>query len=160
MKTKPHHFSLTVGAFCAAGALFVTTGHAQSGGQFDLSWSTIDGGGGGPSRGGRFALSGSLGQPDAGVLSGGNFNLEGGFWSGMTLLQTPGAPFLKIVLLSGHQARLSWPVHVTGFVLEETGAASSGVWNATPHPVVETPTEHTVIVPAAGLVKCYRLKAP
>jgi len=41
---------------------------------------TIDGGGEMFSSGGGFELSGTIGQPDAGVLSGGNFTLAGGFW--------------------------------------------------------------------------------
>jgi len=58
---------------------------AQSGGSFDLTWHTVDGGGraGSASTGGSFALSGTIGQPDAGpTLSGGAFGLDGGFWSG------------------------------------------------------------------------------
>lgn len=54
---------------------------AQSGGGYDLSWSSTDGGGG-SSSGGSFALSGTAGQPDAGVMSGGAFTLAGGFWGG------------------------------------------------------------------------------
>jgi hypothetical protein len=46
---------------------------------FALDWWTLDGGGG-ASTGGVYALSGTVGQPDAGSLSGGNFGLEGGFW--------------------------------------------------------------------------------
>jgi hypothetical protein len=49
---------------------------------FDLSWSTIDGGGGTFSTGGDYSLGGTVGQPDAGVLSGGVYTLAGGFWSG------------------------------------------------------------------------------
>ena len=49
---------------------------------YDLSWYTIDGGGG-TSTGGSFSLSGTIGQPDAGVpLTGGAFTLTGGFWAG------------------------------------------------------------------------------
>jgi hypothetical protein len=128
---------------------------AQSGGQFDLSWSTIDGGGG-TSTGGQFQLSGTIGQPDAGVLTGGQFKLEGGFWSGITVLQTPGAPILKIKLIAGGMAVISWPVNVAGFTLEETAAAAQpNSWNATPQPVVDTATEHTVTVPAVGVIKCH-----
>jgi len=47
---------------------------------YDLSWHTIDGGGG-TSTGGGFALSGTIGQPDAGTMSGGSFTLQGGFWA-------------------------------------------------------------------------------
>lgn len=48
--------------------------------QFDLSRHTIDGGGVIQSTGGEFELSGTMGQPDAGVLTGGGFQLTGGFW--------------------------------------------------------------------------------
>jgi len=46
---------------------------------YDLTWWTIDNGGG-TSTGGNYMLSGTLGQPDAGVLSGGTYSLIGGFW--------------------------------------------------------------------------------
>ncbi len=49
---------------------------------YDLSWWTVDGGGG-SSGGGNYVLDGTAGQPDPGpVLSGGGYNLEGGFWGG------------------------------------------------------------------------------
>ncbi|MHC4697850.1 MAG: dockerin type I domain-containing protein [Planctomycetota bacterium] len=47
---------------------------------FDLSWYTIDGGGDMWSTGGDFELSGTIGQPDAGVMTGDVFELSGGFW--------------------------------------------------------------------------------
>lgn len=50
-------------------------------GQYELSWSTIDGGGG-TSSGGGYTLIGTIGQPDAGVVAGGDFALMGGFWTG------------------------------------------------------------------------------
>jgi len=47
---------------------------------YDLSWNTVDGGGG-TSIGGNYSISGTFGQPDAGeVLSSGAFELTGGFW--------------------------------------------------------------------------------
>lgn len=48
--------------------------------EFELSRHTIDGGGVIHSTGGEFELSGTIGQPDAGVLTGGGFQLTGGFW--------------------------------------------------------------------------------
>lgn len=48
--------------------------------EFELSRHTIDGGGVIQSTGGEFELSGTIGQPDAGVLTGGGFQLTGGFW--------------------------------------------------------------------------------
>ena len=62
-------------------ALAITTVvYAQTGGDYDLSWSTIDNGGT-ISMGGEYALGGAVGQLDAGTLSGGNFELSGGFWN-------------------------------------------------------------------------------
>jgi len=55
---------------------------ALAAGEYDLSWWTVDGGGG-TSSGGGYTLSGTLGQPDAGaVASGGGYTLAGGFWHG------------------------------------------------------------------------------
>lgn len=54
---------------------------AQTGGPYDLHWNTIDGGGGTNAAGGAYELSATIGQPDAGTLSGGAFVLSGGFWS-------------------------------------------------------------------------------
>lgn len=48
--------------------------------QYQITRSTVDGGGVMFSTGGSFELSGTIGQPDAGVLSGGEFELSGGFW--------------------------------------------------------------------------------
>ncbi len=57
--------------------------HAQTGEGYDLTWSTIDGGGAMNAAGGAYTLGGTLGQPDAGAaMSGGGYTLVGGFWGG------------------------------------------------------------------------------
>ena len=56
---------------------------AQIGGGYDLSWWTVDGGGGQLSGGG-YTLTGTIGQPDAANLSGDDYTLSGGFWSRFT----------------------------------------------------------------------------
>ena len=48
---------------------------------YDLSWFTVDGGAAFNTNGG-YTLGGTLGQPDAGVMSGGGYTLAGGFWGG------------------------------------------------------------------------------
>lgn len=53
---------------------------AQVGGVFDLSWNTVDGGGGTFSTGGAYSIGGTAGQPDAGSMSGGAYGVQGGFW--------------------------------------------------------------------------------
>jgi hypothetical protein len=71
---------------------------AQSGGGYDLSWSTVDGGGHTFSAGGSYTLGGSLGQPDAGLLSGGVYVLGGGFWSGGAQSAAAHTLFLPIAI--------------------------------------------------------------
>lgn len=63
----------------AAGAHLGGASAAQA--QLSISRFTVDGGGG-ASSGGAFSVSGSAGQPDAGVHTGGGFTLSGGFWFG------------------------------------------------------------------------------
>ncbi len=54
---------------------------AALGQDFDLSWWTVDGGGETFSTGGDFSLGATSGQHDAGAMSGGEFELVGGFWA-------------------------------------------------------------------------------
>jgi hypothetical protein len=76
-----------------AALLFVATiAYAQEG--FDLSWWTVDSGGG-QSNGDVYSLQGVAGQPDAGVLQGGDFILAGGFLSGVT---APPPPVYNLLL--------------------------------------------------------------
>lgn len=58
---------------------------SQTSGDYEITWSTIDGGGGGVSSGGTYVVMGTIGQPDAGVMSGGDYELLGGFWPGEPL---------------------------------------------------------------------------
>ena len=53
--------------------------------EFEITRSTIDGGGAMRSAGGEFELSGTIGQPDAGTMSGDGFDLTGGFWFPLSL---------------------------------------------------------------------------
>jgi len=64
-------------------ALLVATATTARPGGLQIDWWTVDSGGG-ASSGGAFALSGTSGQPDAGVLqsANGTLRLEGGFWAG------------------------------------------------------------------------------
>ena len=60
----------------------VSTVLAQSGGAYDLTWNTVDGGGYTFSTGQGYTLGGTAGQTDAGLLAGGDYTLGGGFWGG------------------------------------------------------------------------------
>jgi hypothetical protein len=70
---------LAVFALCLSASVLVAAPAAPAD-NFSISWWTVDGGGG-ASQGGPYALSGSIGQADAGSAAGGNYILTGGFWS-------------------------------------------------------------------------------
>lgn len=74
-----------VGLLLASGPACAQSGspaHRVRGGPYDLTWSTIDGGGLTFASGGSYTLGGTAGQADAGVLVGGPYVLGGGFWMG------------------------------------------------------------------------------
>lgn len=76
MKSKKILPSVAAMAMAAATTLLATAGEPA----YRIDRSTIDGGGGMRATGGDFELSGTIGQPDAGAMNGGAFELTGGFW--------------------------------------------------------------------------------
>jgi hypothetical protein len=94
--------------------------------QYSIDWDKVAGGGG-TSTGGVYAVSGTIGQPDASTpMTGGNYSLTGGFWA-LYAVQTPGAPTL-IITHSGNQAVVSWDPSVTGWTLQTNNNLAAGVW--------------------------------
>jgi hypothetical protein len=72
------HTSLLLAALLLL--IFVASAAAQAGGQYDVTWNTVDSGGMTHLSAGVYTLSGTAGQPDAGVWRGGVYTLAGGFW--------------------------------------------------------------------------------
>lgn len=82
MKRKLLSITAISALVCIALLLFATASVAAAHlAGYTLPWWTVDSGGG-DSSGGGYSLSGTIGQPDAGALTGGNYRLEGGFWGG------------------------------------------------------------------------------
>lgn len=77
--------------------LLATVALAAPGG-YSLTWWTVDGGGGQSSAASGYILSGTIGQPDAGAMSGGGYNLYGGFWAGGVVTAPGYEIFLPLVL--------------------------------------------------------------
>ena len=65
----------------AAATLTLALAPAALAGDFAIDSWTVDGGGEMFSTGGDFSLGGTIGQADAGVMTGGDFELQGGFWA-------------------------------------------------------------------------------
>ena len=97
----------------------LSTAHAQ---QYSIDWYKIAGGGG-TSTNGQYAVSGTIGQHDAGgPMTGGNYSLTGGFWAFLSVIQTPGAPALY-VSHSGSTVTVYWQ-DVSGWALEQNNNLS------------------------------------
>jgi hypothetical protein len=123
---------------------------------YSIDWFTIDGGGG-TSTGGVYSVSGTIGQPDAGVLSGGSYTLVGGFWGAAIPIQTEGGPTLYIQNNLNGTAKVYWVPNTPGFVLQEAAAL-------TPAPVgwEDAPVSYTngATIPAALQTRFFRLIKP
>ena len=90
-----------------------------TGQSYSINKFALAGGGGLNSTGGTYAVSGTIGQPDAsGPSGGGSYTLVGGFWALPGAVQTPGAPLLSVEKLGGNNVRVFWPLPATGFVLD------------------------------------------
>ena len=125
-----------------------------------IGWSTIDGGGG-TSTGCVYSVTGTIGQPDAGTMSGGNFTLIGGFW-GVVAVQTPGAPWLSVARTSTNTLVVWWPLPDTGWKLHATTNLVTGgsVWTEIPAPYAADATSLYFVEPVPVGNKFYRLHKP
>ena len=123
---------------------------------YSIDWYTIDGGGG-TSTGGVYAVSGTIGQPDAGgPMTGGNYSLTGGFWSLIAAVQTGGAPTL-FISHSGNTVTVYWQ-DVSGWSLQQNSNLTSfGGWSARSGWTTSNGTNYLNITPPTGNL-FFRLK--
>jgi hypothetical protein len=126
-------------------------------GEFSIPWHTIDGGGV-TSTGGVYTVSGTIGQPDAGAMSGGNYTLQGGFWGIIAAVQTPGAPLLSVFRTTTNTVAVFWPSPSTSWTLQQnTNSVSSLNWSNVTSGVQDDGTTKTLVSPPTGN-RFYRLK--
>lgn len=119
-------------------------------------------GGGGTSTGGVYAVSGTLGQPDAGAtMRGGAYNLKGGFWAFIELVQTPGGPTLRMALASATSATLAWPVAGTeGYRLQYASSLIAPDWADVAGTPVVVGDDYQMTVSPPVVKRYYRLRKP
>ena len=105
--------------------------------------------------GGTFTLSGTAGQPDAGLLDGGV--LAGGFWA----LIAPVPPGLSITQTGGH-VFISWPSPSTGFNLQVRTSLVAGSWTyyAGPPNIQDNGVIKSLTLTASATPHYYRLSNP
>ena len=127
---------------------------------YAIDWSAIPGGGG-VSTNAQYSLAGSIGQSGAGsAMAGGNYSLTGGFWSLISVVQTPGAPTLSIAHLA-NQVIVSWPTPGTNWTLQQnSNLAATGGWATSGYPVSATNGTSSITISAATGNLFFRLSQP
>jgi hypothetical protein len=143
-------------ATCVCLLVWLLTATKVTAQNFTLDWFTIDGGGG-TSTGSAYSVSGTIGQPDAGVSSGGNYSLIGGFWGAVIPVQQVGGPTLFIANHQNGSVKVSWIPNTPGFVLQASAAL-----HPTPVAWTNAPAAYTngAIIPASVQTRYFRLTKP
>jgi hypothetical protein len=131
--------------------LLMTVATSTRAQNYDIDWFKLAGGSG-TSAGGVYQVSGTLGQPDAGQMSGGDFSVSGGFWPGLTVPSNGQTPTL-FIQWSGNSVMVSWSPASAGFQLEATADLTGAVWTA-------APSGNPVTLPITGAAQFYRLTNP
>jgi hypothetical protein len=125
------------------------TAIAQS---FTIDWFTIYGGGG-TSSGGTYSVTGTIGQANTGVASGGAFTVISGFWPGI-VAESGVLPRLDIRWESNHVV-LSWPQSSPGYLLQE---GVPGEWSDVTEPAVQVGDDNELTVSITTTHRFFRLR--
>ena len=143
--------------FLVFGLLIPTISFAQT---YTIDWYKVSGGGG-TSTGGVYAVSGTIGQHDAGgPMTGGSYSLTGGFWSLITVVQTPGAPLLTITFnLQLSTINVSWPSPSTGWTLQQNSDLTAASWS-TSSDISDNGTNKSITITSPTGNLFFRLKQP
>lgn len=120
MKKKKIQVTAVRPAILAIGIMILTASFvSEAKGQYTISWYTVDGGGG-TSTGGQYSLTGTIGQPDAGFSSVGNYGLFSGFWNGWEI-ETVACDYAVgdriILLVNNPREAINLPAGTCGTVL-------------------------------------------
>jgi hypothetical protein len=121
-----------------------------------VNWWAVAGGGG-TSTGGVYSASGTIGQPDAGQASGGNYTVVSGFWGTVAVVQTANAPLLSIVRTETNTIVVWWPSPSAGWSPQQNSSLNTTNWLTPPENVSDDGTnKFLLIAPPAG-DRFYRL---
>ena len=155
MKTIKDNMKTIIESGIVCAALFAWNAAGQN---YSIDWYKVSGGGG-TSTGATYQISGTIGQPDAsGAMTGGGYALTGGFWSLVSVVQTPGLPNLTITQ-AGNSVIVSWP-NTGSCTLKQNNNLAGGSWVTCGYPIhTINGTNSIVITPPAGNL-FFRLSNP
>ncbi len=117
---------------------------------YAIDWHKIAGGGG-TSTNGQYAVSGTIGQHDAGApMSGGQYSVTGGFWALISVVQTPGLPDL-VITHAGNTVTVSWPATGSYTLQQNTSLGNSGGWGTSGYSITTANGTNSIsITPPTG----------
>jgi hypothetical protein len=132
---------------------------------YSIDWYKAAGGGGtssGTNGASVYSVTGTIGQHDAGsAMTGGSYSLTSGFWSIISVVQTPGAPNLTITL-AGNSVIVSWPNSGSYTLQQNRNLAALAAWATSSYSVTTnspTGTNSITITPPTGSL-FFRLANP
>jgi hypothetical protein len=122
------------------------------GGRFTLNGGPVTGGG--QSGGGTFAVAGAAGNAPSAVSQGGTFTVAGGL---IGVAVVPGDVTPQLTLTDDGNARLTWSVDATGYVLQFSPVIGEAAnWQ----PVTPAPVGNTFTTPFSQSLRFFRLHKP
>ena len=126
---------------------------------YSIDWYKVADGGG-TSTNGQYSLSGTIGQHDAsGPMTGGSYSLTGGFWSLISVVQTPGLPNLTITFVGPNSVKVSWP-DMGSYTLQQNSNLAGGSWTISGYSITTANGTNsiTIMSPTGNLF--FRLQNP
>jgi len=143
-------------AFCLLISTFCLCASAQD---YTNKWSTVNGGGR-TSTGGVYTVTGTAGQPDAGVMRAGEYTVNSGFWGLIAVVQTPGAPPLSIRHGGSSNVLVCWPYPSESYGLQQCTNLTTANWAADASVPAHVGNEWQVTVSPPVGKRYYRLQKP
>jgi hypothetical protein len=126
--------------------------------QYFIRWHKIAGGGG-ASTDLVYTVKGTIGQSDAGKMSGNDFWLQGGFWAALAIGPVPGAPSFNLQQTATNTIVITWPITAGNWVLQERAAGAFATWSNVSVPAVSVGGTMQCILSAWESANQFRLVA-
>ena len=151
MKTR---LLISLLGFSLLSASFCLRAWGQS---YAVDWFKISGGSGTSSTG-QYAVTGTIGQPDAvGAMIGGSYSVTGGFWSLVSVVQTAGLPNLTLTH-SGASIIISWPDSGSYTLQQNTKLSSASGWATSGYAVSTANGTNSITISSPSGNLFFRLK--
>ena len=132
-------------------AIWLISATSLSAVSYSMDWCLPCGGGSIITNGNTLLVS-SIGQSDATLMGGGDFQLVGGFWYNWIVPLSGSVPELDLRQANG-EIWISWAPALPGYRLEQTVDASLSEWT-------DAPPGNPLAVPLTGQALFYRLCKP